>query len=43
MLIKEIISEAPNRWSTTSTNDAGVTTTKFVGGGKSIDDPGTTT
>ena len=44
MRIVEIISEAPNRWSTTSTNDAGVTTTKFVGGGKSVsDDSGTTT
>jgi len=44
MRIHDILKEGPNRWSTTSTNDAGVTTTKFVGGGKSVsNDAGTTT
>lgn len=44
MLIEQIIAEAPNRYSSTSTNNAGVTTTKFVGGGKSVsNDAGTTT
>ena len=45
MRISDIIGESPfNRWSTTSTSDAGVTTTKFVGGGKSVsNDMGTTT
>ena len=44
MRIHDILPESPNRWSTTSTNDAGVTTTKFVGGGKSVqNDAGTTT
>lgn len=44
MKIYDIIGEGPNRYSTTSTNDAGVTTTKFVGGGKSVsNDAGTTT
>ena len=44
MKIHDIIGEGPNRYSTTSTNDAGVTTTKFVGGGKSVsNDAGTTT
>tara|TARA_B100000902_G_scaffold374730_1_gene403976 strand:+ start:3161 stop:3712 length:552 start_codon:yes stop_codon:yes gene_type:complete len=34
----------PNRYSSTSTNNAGVTTTKFAGGGKSVsNDAGTTT
>ena len=37
------LKEFPNRWSTTSTSDAGVTTTKFKGGGKSVaSDAGTT-
>ena len=37
------LKEFPNRWSTTSTSDAGVTTTKFKGGGKSVSDDGGTT
>ena len=46
MRLFEIITEAPaiNRYTSTSTSDAGVTTTKFVGGGKSVsNDAGTTT
>ena len=45
MLIEDIIPESfPNRYSSTSTNNAGVTTTKFAGGGKSVsNDAGTTT
>ena len=45
MLIEEIISEKPiNRYTSTSTSDAGVTTTKMPGGYKSVqNDAGTTT
>jgi len=46
MLIEEIIGEAPaiNRYSSTSTSDSGVTTTKMPGGYKSVqNDAGTTT
>ena len=47
MLIEEIISEKqtfPNRYSTTSTSDSGVVTTKMPGGYKTVqNDAGTTT
>ena len=41
--LQELKQTFPNRYSSTSTSDSGVTTTKFVGGGKSVSsDAGTT-
>ena len=41
--VQELKQTFPNRYSSTSTSDSGVTTTKFVGGGKSVSDDGGTT